>query len=96
MGFKRKMYQVMFTHCPSFFFISNVLFKVPLPEDDFSGPESEDDNDEPFSSVTVPIIKTVVHNGRTLVYRIQDSGMDQEKPSEPISQSVSHCDATLP
>ena len=59
--------------------ISNLLFKVTLPDDDGFGPESEDDDNEPFSSVTIPpVIKTVVHNGRTLVYRIQDSGMDQE------------------
>ena len=77
------------------FLISNLLFKVTLPDDDGFGPESEDDDDEPFSSVTIaPAVKTVVHNGRTLVYRIQDSGMDQEKPSEPMSQSVSYCDAT--
>ena len=48
-----------------------------------------------FSSVTIPpIIKTRVGNGRTLVYRIQNSGpgTDQEIPLEPKSQSVSHCD----
>ena len=71
--------------------------KVLLPDDNDLGPESEDNDDdiEVFSSVTIPpIIKTVVRNGRTLVYRIQNPGMDQEIPSEPQSQSVSHCDRT--
>jgi hypothetical protein len=45
-----------------------------------------------FSSVTIPpVIKTVVRNGRTLVYRIQNEDIPQEIPSEPQSQSVSHC-----
>jgi hypothetical protein len=77
------------------FLISNPLFKVTVPDDDGFGPESEDDDDEPFSSVTVPpVVKTVVHNGRTLVYRIQDSGIEQEKPSAPTPQPVSHSDGT--
>lgn len=65
----------------------------PLADDDGLGPESEDNDDElhtAFSSVTIPpIIKTRVGNGRTLVYRIQNSGpgTDQEIPSEPKSQS---------
>ena len=34
-----------------------------------------------FSSVTIPpIIKTVVHNGSTLIYRVQNTSMDQEFP----------------
>ena len=34
-----------------------------------------------FSSVTIPpIIKKVVRNGRTLVYRVQDTSLDQETP----------------
>lgn len=41
-----------------------------------------------------PIIKTVVRNGRKLVYRIQDPGMNEEIPSESASHSVSHCDTT--
>ena len=53
-----------------------------------------------FSSVTIPpVIKTVVCNGRTLVYRVQNAIMDLDTPgpseSEPKSQSVSHCDATM-
>jgi hypothetical protein len=73
------------------FIITNLPFKVPPPDDDVFGPESEDDDNEVFSSVTVPpVVKTVVRNGNTLVYRMQD----QEKPSEPASQSVSHCDTT--
>ena len=72
-----------------------MLLKVPPPDDDDLGPESEDNDDElqsAFSSVTIPpIIKTVVRNGRTLVYRIQDSGMEASKAT---SQSVGHCDTT--
>ena len=55
-----------------------------------------------FSSVTIPpVIKTVVRNGRTLVYRVQNAIMDLDTPgpseSEPKSrsQSVSHSDATM-
>lgn len=36
-----------------------------------------------------PVIKTVVRNGRTLVYRVQDASMDQEISSSPHVQSAS-------
>jgi hypothetical protein len=45
-----------------------------------------------FSSMTIPpIIKTVKRNGRTLIYRVQDTAMDQEiaPQSQPV---VSHHD----
>ena len=54
------------------FLITNLPFKVPLPDDDVLGPESEDDDNELFSSMTVPsVIKTVVRNGNTLVYHVE-------------------------
>ena len=49
-----------------------------------------------FSSVTVPpIIKTVVRNGRTLVYRIQNEDVDNPVENASITQSqlVSQCEA---
>ena len=47
--------------------------------------------------MTIPsIIKTVVHHdGRTLVYHMPQTSMDQEIFSAPQYQSVSHHDATI-
>jgi hypothetical protein len=48
-----------------------------------------------FSSVTIPpIIKTVVRNGRTLVYRIQDSSTEEIKSAQSQLASVRRCDTT--
>jgi hypothetical protein len=45
-----------------------------------------------FTSVTIPpIIKTVVRNGHTLVYRVQDASMDQEIAS---AAQVQHASST--
>ena len=50
-GFIRGNYQVMLMLYLSFSFLSsNLHFKVPLPDDDDLGPESED-NDEELQSV---------------------------------------------
>ena len=43
-----------------------------------------------------PIIKTVVRNGRTLVYRVQNARMDQENPlTQSQSASVRYHDSTI-